>query len=339
LALTHRAGKLGLMDIEWDCVVVGGGAAGLSAALVLGRARRRTLLLDEGKQSNLAAHAIGGLLGHDGRPPAQLYDAGRAELASYPTVEVRFGAVTAGVSDGGSFVLELADGSRVRTRRVLLATGMDYQAPPITGLAELWGRSAFHCPFCHGWEARDQPLAVLAQGDRAVHMALMLRGWTDDVVVLTNGEPGLEPGHREQLNAVGVTIDEREIAEFVSESGELAAVEFTDGPPLARRGVLVAATLHQRSTLAAQLGVAAAPRGPVAVDAIEVDPFHRTSVPGVFAAGDLHAAMPQVAAAIAAGSMAGTAVVQSLLADDFGLPVPPWPTKNSTQKEDVNAHA
>ena len=212
--------------------------------------------------------------------------------------------MTAGIADDGSFVLELADGSRVRSRRVLLATGMAYEAPPIAGLAELWGRSAFHCPFCHGWEVRDQPLAVLAQGERAVHMALMLRGWTDDVVVLTNGEPGLDPAHREQLNSVGVTIDEREIAEFVSESGELAAIEFTEGQSLARRGVLVAATLHQRSTLAAQLGVAAAPPGPVTVDAIEVDPFHRTSVPGVFAAGDLHAAMPQVAAAIAAGSMA-----------------------------------
>ncbi|MCW2557471.1 MAG: methyltransferase [Mycobacterium sp.] len=322
------------MDIEWDCVVVGGGAAGLSAALVLGRSRRRTLLVDEGKQSNLAAHGIGGLLGHDGRPPAQLYDAGRAELAGYPTVEVRRGAVTTGVSDRGTFVLELADGSRVHTRRVLLATGMDYEAPPITGLAELWGRSAFHCPFCHGWEARDQPLAVLAQGDRAVHMALMLRGWSDDIVVLTNGDPGLDFALREQLSAAGVTVDEREVAEFVSESGELASVAFTEGPSLARRGVLVAASLHQRSTLAAQLGVAFLPPNPVVVDGIEVDPFHRTSVPGVFAAGDLSAAIPQVAGAIAAGSMAATAIVQSLLADDFGLPVPPWPTK----KENANAH-
>jgi thioredoxin reductase len=333
------------MDIERDCVVVGGGAAGLSAALVLGRARRRTLVVDEGKQSNLAAHGMGGLLGHDGRPPSQLYDAGRAELAAYPTVEVRRGVVVSGIADGGSFVLELADGSRVRSRRVLLATGMDYQAPPITGLPELWGRSAFHCPFCHGWEARDQPLAVLAQGERAVHMALMLRGWTDDIVVLTNGEPGLDPAHRKQLNAVRVTIDEREIAEFLSESGELAAIEFTDGARLARRGVLVATSTHQRSMLAAQLGVAAAPPGPVAVDAVEVDPFHRTSVPGVFAAGDLSAAMPQVAAAIAGGSLSAAAVVQSLLADDFGLPVPPWPTKKKptkkkpTKKENADAHA
>jgi thioredoxin reductase len=327
------------MDIEWDCVVVGGGAAGLSAALVLGRARRRTLLVDEGKQSNLAAHGIGGLLGFDGRPPAELYAAGRAELAAYPSVEVRRGTVTTGIADGGSFVLELADGSRVRTRRVLLATGMDYQAPAITGLAELWGRSAFHCPFCHGWEARDQPLAVLAQGDRAVHMALMLRGWTDDIVLLTNGEPGLDPDHREQLRTAGVTVDEREITEFVSESGELASIYFTDGPPLARRGVLVAASLHQRSTLAAELGVAFLPPTPVVVDGIDVDSFQRTSVPGVFAAGDLSAAIPQVAAAISSGSIAATAAVQSLLAEDFGLPVPSWPTQNSTQQEDVNAHA
>lgn len=315
-----------LKNSEWDCVVVGGGAAGLSAALVLGRARRRTLLVDAGRQSNLPAHAIGGLLGYDGRPPGQLYGAGRAELGRYDAVEFRIGEVTAARSDGSGFVLELADGSRHRTRRVLLATGMEYRTPQIAGLAELWGRSAFHCPFCHGWEMRDQPMAVLASGDRAEHLALMLRGWTDDVVVLTNGLAGFD---------ADVRIDEREIAEFVSEAGELVAVEFTDGSRLARRGVLVATSLRQRSSLAAQLGVATAPPGPVAEDAVEIDAFHRTSVPGVFAAGDLSATMPQVAAAIATGSLSAAAVVQSLLADDFGLPVPPWPQL----KESSNVNA
>ncbi len=117
--------------------------------------------------------------------------------------------VVAGLADGGNFVLELADGTRARTRRVLLATGMDYRPPQIRGLAELWGGSAFHCPFCHGWEMRDQPLAVLARGDRAVHMALLLRGWTDDVVVLTNGPAELDAAHREQLGAANVRVDER----------------------------------------------------------------------------------------------------------------------------------
>ncbi|MDT5126921.1 MAG: hypothetical protein QOH54_2565 [Mycobacterium sp.] len=335
LALWDGAGKLGVVDIEWDCIVVGGGAAGLSAALVLGRARRRTLVVDEGKQSNLAAHGIGGLLGHDGRPPAQLYEAGRAELAAYPSVLVRCGEVTAGHPDGDDFVLRLADGSRERTRRVLLATGMEYRPPRIPGLDALWGRSAFHCPFCHGWEVRDQPLAVLAQGERAMHMALMLRGWTDDVVALTNGSAGLDAVQRGQLAAAGVAVEERPVAEFISHAGELDAVSFADGAQLARRGVLVATTMHQRSDLAAQLGVAAAPPGPLAAEAIAIDPFHRTSVPGVFAAGDLSAQMPQVAAAIAAGSLAAAAVVQSLLADDVGLSVPPWPT----QKEDTHAHA
>jgi thioredoxin reductase len=329
LADCPLVGKVVAMEFEnteWDCVVVGGGAAGLSAALVLGRARRRTLVVDAGRQSNLPAHGIGGLLGYDGRPPAELYEAGRAELAKYDDVEFRHGEVTVAAADDGGFVVELADGSRHRTRRVLLATGMDYRTPQIPGLAELWGRSAFHCPFCHGWEMRDQPVAVLASGDRAEHLALMLRGWTDDIVVLTNGPAGF---------AADVRIDEREIAEFISEAGELVAVEFTDGDRLARRGVLVASSLRQRSNLAAQLGVATAPPGPVAEDAVEIDAFHRTSVPGVFAAGDVSAGMPQVAAAIATGSLSAAAVVQSLLAEDVGLPVPPWP--NLKEIAHVNA--
>lgn len=306
---------------EWDCVVIGGGAAGLSAALVLARARRRTLVVDAGRQSNLPADGMGGLLGHDGQPPTQLYATGRRELEAFAHVEVRSGEVITAVAATGGFELGLADGNQVHTRRILLATGMDYLTPPIPGLADLWGRSAFHCPFCHGWEVRDQPLAVLASGDRAEHMALMLRGWTDDIVVLTNGPAGF---------TADVRIDEREIAEFISEEGELVAVEFTDGARLARRGVLVAVTLRQRSDLAAQLGVLTVPPGSIAEDLIEVDALHRTSVPGVFAAGDLVASMPQVAAAIATGSRSAAAVVQSLLADDVGLPVPPWPHQKET---------
>jgi thioredoxin reductase/SAM-dependent methyltransferase len=316
---------------EWDCVVVGGGAAGLSAALVLGRARRRTLVVDAGNQSNLPAHGIGGLLGHDGRPVTELYAAGRAELGTYPDVEFRAGEVVTGARDGEGFVLQFADGGDVRTRKVLLATGMDYRMPSLPGLAQLWGSSAFHCPFCHGWEMRDQPLAVLASGERAVHMALLLRGWTDDVVVLTNGPTGLAEADEQRLAAVGVRTDDRTITEFVSEGGELVAVEFSDGVRLARRGVLVASSLHQRSALAAHLGVAVAAPGPVVEDAVVVDQFHRTSVPGVFAAGDLSVQMPQVAAAIATGSLSGAAVVQSLLGEDFGLPVPPWPTSEAQQ--------
>jgi thioredoxin reductase len=309
------------MDTLWECVIVGGGAAGLSAGLVLGRARRRTLVVDAGDQSNLAAHGIGGLLGHDGRAPAELYAMGRQELSAYPSVEVRSGEVVSGERADGGFVLELADGRLEPTRRVLLATGMQYRPPSLRGLAGLWGRSVFHCPFCHGWEVRDQPLAVLARGELAVHKALLLRGWSDDVVLLTDGPAELAAEDCTRLAAAGVAVDERSVGELVTENGELVAVEFTDGTRLARRGLLVGATLHQKSRLAEQLAVAFAEPTPLTQNSAVVDSQWRTSVPGVFAAGDVSAQLPQVAAAIAAGSLAATAVVQSLMADDYGLAV------------------
>ncbi len=313
------------MDSLWDCIVVGGGAAGLSAGLVLGRARRRTLLVDAGQQSNLAAHGVGGLLGHDGQSPADLYETGRKELAAYPSVEVRTGEVVAGERVGDLFEVELSDGSSERTRRVLLATGMEYRPPQIKGLQECWGTSVFHCPFCDGWEWRDQPLAVLARGEKAIHSALLLRGWTDDLVLLTDGAADLSDEDRLRLAEAGVKIDERSVAEIVGKNGELEAVRFSDGEQLQRRALLAATTLHQRNRLAEQLGAEPADATPFGETPVRVDGRCCTTAPGVFAAGDLSAQLPpSVASAIAAGSLAGMSVVQGLLADDCGLPVPNW---------------
>lgn len=323
--LSGTEGKLDGMDNEWECVVVGGGAAGLSAALMLGRARRRTLVVDAGEPSNRVAPGIGGLLGQDGRPPHEFYADARNELAKYESVRIVMGQVTAAARGGDGFRVELDAGAVHNARRLILATGMRYEYPEVPGLESLWGNSVFHCPFCHGWEARDQPLAVLAQGDRAVHMALLLNGWTDDIVVLTNGPAGLAADQHDLLVAAGIGVDDREIAEFISNDGTLTAVAFADGSELKRAGALVATSLHQRSTLPTQLGVQLAPPGPAVQDAVVVDQFFRTSVPGVFAAGDICFQMPQVATAIASGSAAGAAVVQSLLSDQVGLPVPPWP--------------
>ena len=216
------------MENRWDCIVVGAGAAGLSAALVLGRARQRTLVVDAGGQSNLAAHGIGGLLGHDARPPAQFYAAGRDELAAYPTVELRAGEVLRGERHDAGFVLELADGSREPARRVLLATGMDYRYPALAGIAERWGRSVFHCPFCHGWEVRDQPLGVLDRGATAVHRALLLRVWSDDVTLLADGPAELDAEDAERLRAAGVAVDERHIAGLRGPDSTLTVVTFAD---------------------------------------------------------------------------------------------------------------
>jgi thioredoxin reductase len=319
------------MEMDWDCIVVGGGAAGLSAALVLGRARRRTLVVDAGEPSNLPAEGIGGLLGHDGRPPAELYAMGRAELSAYPSVEVRDGTVESGERVDGGMALELAGGERELTRRVILATGMDYRTPDLPGLEPLWGRTVFHCPFCHGWEVRDRALAVLGGGPGGLHRSLLLRRWSEDVVLLSNGPAELEPADLERLAAAGVEVDERPVARLIERDGALAAVEFADGSTRAREGLLVPVTLAQRSSLAAQLGAAPGDPGPIVLDALTVDKMFRTTAEGVSAAGDVSAQMQQVAMAIAAGSMAAAGIVQSLMAEDHGLEAPPVPAGSGAQ--------
>lgn len=306
------------MNTTWDCIVVGGGAAGLSAALVLGRARRRTLVVDAGHQSNLPAAGIGGLLGHDHRPPGDLYAAGREELATYPSVQFHQGEVVAGevVSGDGQdgearFAMELNDGSRVEARRVLAALGMDYTYPDVPGIADRWGDSVFHCPFCHGWEVREQPLGVL-HDERGVERASLLRVWSDDVTLFTNGPSDLSPDDAASLKASGVEVEERPIAELRGSGRSLAAVAFTDGEERVCHGLLVPVMLRQRSDLAVQLGAKTA-TNPMMVDALDVDQQLQTSVPGLFAAGDTSAAgMPSVANAIAQGSTAAAMIVHSL---------------------------
>lgn len=307
------------MERPWDCIVVGAGAAGLSAGLVLGRARQRTLVVDAAGQSNRHAHGIGGLLGHDGRQPSEFYAAGRAELAAYPTVELRSGEVLGGERQDAGFVLELAGGSREIARRVLLATGMDYRFPALPGIAQRWGRSVFHCPFCHGWEVRDQPLGVLDRGASGLRRALLLRVWSDEVTLLADGPAELDSEDAARLRAAGVTVDERTVVELRGPGSTLTAVGFADGGERPCGGLLVPVSLHQRSALAEQLGATATDPGPVAVDAIEVDPTFETSVVGLFAAGDVSPQMPSVANAVASGSSAAAMIVHSLMAEEHGL--------------------
>jgi thioredoxin reductase len=297
---------------RWDCVIVGGGAAGLSAALVLARARRRTLVIDAGSPSNSPAEGIGGFLGQDGRPPSDYYAAGRAELSAYPGVEVRAGTVVSGRRNDG-FVLELSGGEAVTSETVLLATGMDYEFPRLPGARERWGRSVFHCPFCHGWEVNGRPLGVLDSGASGAHRALLLRAWSDDVTVFAAGPAGIDPEDAERLAAAGIRVEERPVAELRGEGSGLSAVVLDDGTEVRCGGLLVPTTMRQRSELAWQLGATAAEPGPVAADAVAVDGVFRTAVPGLAVAGDASAQMPSVAAAVASGSVAATALVKELV--------------------------
>ena len=272
-------------DYDFDCVVVGGGVAGLGAALVLGRARRRTLVLDVGRQSNRAAAHVGGLLGHDGTPPGELYALARAQVAAYDAVALRDDEVVDARAEGDGFAVVLG-GGEVTARVLVLATGMDYEVPDVPGFAELWGGAVFHCPFCHGWEVRDRPVVVYGAGEVAERQATLLAAWTDDVTVVDPGD------------VAGVRV----------EDGVLRAVVRRDGSEVPCDAVLVHAPLRRRDELAERLGVALTDAG-----FVEVDGLGRTSVPGVYAAGDLAVAPQQVAIAVGSGHMAGIAVVRELL--------------------------
>jgi thioredoxin reductase len=293
--------------MDLDCIVIGGGAAGLSAALVLGRARRRTLLVDAGEQSNRPSHGIGGLLGHDGLPPAELYARGHAELAAYPGVEVRAATAVDAEAEPDGFAVALSDGTRATARRVLLATGMAYARPALPGLEALWGETVFHCPFCDAWELRDRPLAVLGNTPHAVMQARLLTAWSDDVVLLTDGPGALDATATAQLASAGVVVDEREVRALRADDGRLAGVRFADGSELARAGLLVHTPLSQRGGLAEALGAALTDK-----EQLVVDERQQTTVPGLYAAGDV-ASMPNVSFAIADGSRAAIAIVQDLV--------------------------
>ena len=273
--------------MTFDCIVVGGGAAGLSAALVLGRARRTTLLLDAGGQSNRAAEHVGGLLGHDGTPPAELYARGRVQLEPYDAVEARDAVATAAARDGDGFAVTLEDGSTEHARTLLLATGLDYVLPEIPGVAEHWGRSVHHCPFCDGWEVRDKRLAVIASAPAVEHQEPLLHAWSDDVVRV------------EHRDVAGVRTDG---------TGRLDGLLLHDGGAVDCDAVFVQPDLRLRGTLHEQLGLDLTEQGIVAVDALR-----RASVPGVYAAGDAAVAPQQVVLASASGHLAATAIVRELV--------------------------
>jgi len=275
------------MDSDWECVVVGGGVAGLSAALVLGRARRRTLVLDRGGQSNRAATHVGGLLGQEGTSPDELYARAREQIALYDAVVIRDVEAVDARDDGDGFVVVLADGSgEVRTRALVLATGMDYEVPDVPDFREHWGGAVFHCPFCHGWEVRDRRLVVYGEGAKADMQAALLRGWSSDVTVVAPGE------------MAGLRV----------EDGTVQAVVRRDGSEVPCEAVLVDAPLRRRSRLPERLGLELTEQGLVAVDGLS-----RTSVPGVYAAGDLAVAPQQVAIALGSGHLAGVVAVRDLV--------------------------
>jgi thioredoxin reductase len=284
----------------WDCIIVGAGPAGLNAALVLGRARRRVVVLDDAQPRNYATHEMHGVLGHDGLDPAELRARGRAELARYGVDVVNTEVRDAEVLDGGVRLTSARGTDTART--VLLATGMLDEVPDIRGFAGVWGISAHTCPYCDGFEHRDERLAVLASGARGEHLAILLRQWSEDVVLLTNGPLDLAVDQRARLRALGVPIVETPVVALEGDDdGRLRRVRLDDGEALDRDALFFYVGWRLRSDLARRLGCRLRDDGSIAVDSEQA-----TTVDRVYAAGNC--AEPRALVPTAAGSGVTAAV-------------------------------
>ena len=295
----------------FDSVIVGGGPAGLSTALLLGRSRRNVLVLDSGEYRNAPSHAAHSFLTRDGISPAELRRIAREQLAAYPGVRITSGRVESASGAAGAFTLHLTGGETVEGRTVVFANGVRDELPPLDGLADIWGTSAFHCPYCDGWENRDRAMAFYGPDESApmmaMHLGPLLRNLSADLIMLTNGPSALGDSERARLAELGVTVDERPITRLVSRDGELQAIEMTDGSRVEREALFFAPAPRPNSALAASLGCELTNEPPI-VGLLRVDGLGQTTVPGVYAAGDITTPMSQIATAVSTGAIAGTAV-------------------------------
>ncbi|MFD3587295.1 NAD(P)/FAD-dependent oxidoreductase [Streptomyces sp. NPDC058683] len=307
------------MTDTYEVVVVGGGAAGLSAALVLGRARRRTLVVDAGEPRNAPAAHMQGFLSRDGMAPAEFLAVGREEIARYGVELVRDRAVDA--SRDGDFTVSLASGRQVRARQLVVATGLEDELPPVPGVAERFGRDVLHCPYCHGWEVRDQAFGVLATTPMSVHQALMVTQWSKDVTLFLHqvAEPELTDDDRRRLAAAGVRVVPGEVAGLRVEDDRLTGVRLSDGGVHAREALFVAPRPVPRNDLLVGLGaeMTQTPFGAYPV----IDERGLTTVPGLWAAGNASGFAEQVVNAASRGYRAGAAINGELLFADLDAAV------------------
>ena len=293
-----------------DVLVVGGGAAGLSAALVLSRARRQVVVVDSGAPRNAPAAHLQGFLSRDGMPPADLVAAGCDEVRGYGGTIVG-GTVEELVHCGSTgFQALLADGQRLRARKVLVTTGLRDELPEVPGLAERWAKDVLHCPYCHGWEVRDQQLGVLWNGPESVRYAQVVRQWTHDLVLFVPSET-LTAAERTQLVARAIGIVEGPLARVVVEDDRVTAVELADGRIVPRQAVFVPPRFVPNAALLTGVGCDLDEEGWVVTGANGT-----TSVPGLWVAGNVTNARAQVITAAGEGSAAAIAINAELVADD-----------------------
>jgi thioredoxin reductase len=298
---------------HFDVVIVGAGPAGLSAALILGRCRRSVLLCDTGRPRNAPSQAMHGYLTRDGVRPLDFLAMGRQELARYETVQVRDIEVTAAnCREDTCFDVTLADGTIVESRKLLVATGVMDNLPAIEGFRELYGRSVFHCPYCDGWEVRDQPIAIYGRGARGLGLSLELTAWSRDLTLLTDGAAEIAPEDLDRLARNGITVRDDRIARLEGDDGILRYVVFDSGERLACRALFFTTGQFQRSDLSVRLGCEFNEKGTV-----RTGKYETTHLEGLYVAGDASRAVQWVVVAAAEGAEAAFAINTDLIKADL----------------------
>jgi thioredoxin reductase len=296
--------------MDFDVIIVGAGPAGLSAALVLGRCRRKVLVLDTNRPRNAASHAVHAFLSRDGIHPRELRRIGRQQLARYKTVRLVNREATAARCLPSGFEVTLADRSVLRARKLLLATGVVDELPQVEGLKPLYGRSVFHCPYCDGWESRDKPLAVYSKTANGVGLAIELQVWSRDIVLCTDGV-GLEQKHLERLAQHRIPWRRERIRRLEARGGHLRRIVFQNGDSLDRSVMFFSMPQRQASNLAQQLGCGFTQKG-----AVRTGEYEASDIPGVYVAGDASKYVQLAIVAAAEGAQAAFAINTDLIKED-----------------------
>lgn len=297
--------------MRFDVLIVGGGPAGLSAALILGRCHRRVLLCNEGRQRNLSSHAIHGLLGREGRSPSDFLDEALEELSRYNSVSVRGTRVTDISPAGEEFEFVCADGTTGTASKVLLATGLVDELPELAGIESLYGVSVHHCLYCDGFEYAGKPVAAYGKGDKGAELAVMMKHWMPDVVACSDGTEVSAKAVR-KLEDSNIPLRSDPIRSLEGADGELTKIVFESGPDLPRAGLFFSTGCHQASDLSKILGCKRTDKGGVVID----PDTEESSVPGVYVAGDVSRDVVLVAVAIGEGAQAAVTINKAFLRRD-----------------------
>jgi thioredoxin reductase len=301
------------MSGMFDVIIVGGGPAGLSAALVLGRARRRVMVYDSGKYRNAASHAMHGFLSRDGIPPSEFLAIARGELARYPSVTLVRRRVEDAAREGAGFVVTLDDGQRAVGRKLVLATGVVDDLPPVKGAEALYGRALFHCPYCDGWELKDEPLAVYGRhDDRGAGLALELTQWSRKIVLCSDGPAELSKECQSRLRRFDIVVHEQRIACLEDKGAAGLRIVLDDGTALERRAMFFNTGRKQSTDLARRLGCDGYETEGCRVDS----KVGKTHVPGLYVVGDASRDVLQVIVAAGEGCEAAITINGELLRDD-----------------------